>query len=101
MKLIKRQELMLLPSGTVYQEWRPCIFGDIYVKQDTIVHDGENIDWFHNLQCPGGDGFIDEGESGEFEIAQMRDGCFDEKQLYAVWSADEINAFVCMIKGEA
>jgi hypothetical protein len=100
MKVINRQELMGMPSGTVYQEWQPCIFGDICVKQDTIVHDGVNIDWFYNLQFPEGDGFIDDGEANGFEISQMRDGCFDEKQQYAIWSVGEINAFVSMIMNE-
>ena len=97
MKVISRDELMDMPSGTIYQKWKPCVFGEIYVKRETIVHDGKNIDWFHSAYSLVGAGCADENGIIEMEECEFRDGCFDHDQLYAIWSASDSDVFADML----
>jgi hypothetical protein len=101
-RIVKRQELMAMPAGTVYSEYQPHNFSGISVKGDTVIHGGKAIDF---LMCGliadfGGDSttICDEmdrlarGEDipQEFATCYGRDATFDDERQYAVWSEDDV-----------
>lgn len=102
MKLLTRQEFMELPPGVLYAEFAPCTFGEVLIKGETIVHNGENIDWFHDGALIGD---FEHGASSPIddilafnEKRQLkarfdyggRDGCFDDTATYAVYEKEDL-----------
>lgn len=100
MKIINRTAFLALPAGTVFSKYRPCIFGELLIKGDTI---NEN-DFYHQQiadavkTAPGID-FSDlllaaqeNGNSIAMDFnCQGRDGLYDEDQLFAVWEEYDVS----------
>lgn len=97
MKLLNRQEFLKLPSGTLYAKYGDGFFGKIQVKFDTTSSD------FYAMPLIqiNTDDHIDACQSFEntkqcrldFENI-MRDGYFEEHQLFAVFEAIEITSLI-------
>ena len=104
MRIVSRETFMTLPAGTVYCEYEPCIFGNWLIKGQTIVSDGENIDWFYDASLDSldaGDLFetLDtmtaQGTSTTVDFYQGgRDGCFAWEQLYAVYEQADLKGLI-------
>jgi hypothetical protein len=107
MKIVNRNQFMALPAETMYSTYEPCCFGPLYIKGDTIIHDGKPIDWCYQDIADA----VDAGDSGEwaeklFEAqesggsvafdfdCQGRDGMFAHDQLYAVWEPQDVVALI-------
>lgn len=103
MRIVNRETFMALPAGTLYAKYVPCMFESLSIKGDTIYHDGKAIDWF----CQQIADAVDAKDSGEWgnlleeseltgkELAmdfecEGRDGCFEDDQLFAVWSRQDV-----------
>lgn len=112
MRIIKADEFMRMPVGTVYSKYEPCIIGQFFIK-DTTIQDGkgENIDFFYQdisdaIDCNGSDEFfekLDESEKTGCDIAMdfdclSRDGCFEPEQLYAVWSKEDVSKLIARLQ---
>jgi len=114
MKIVSRQALMAMPAKTVYQTYEPCAFGPINVKAETIVFNGEAIDWFYVVgieqpdfeEANNSETWFDacermeRGESIPAYIGVLcRDGLFDDRQLYAVWDSEDVARLVSALQG--
>lgn len=107
MRLVKRQELMTFPSGTLFcelqQEW---VFGGLQLKLDTLVNLGENVDfWVHALDWTEAH---DTGEAIErlekmasdssvsypLEEAFSRHGLYDDDRFYLVYEQADTDALL-------
>jgi hypothetical protein len=101
-KIVSRTEFMNLPAGTIFNKFSlgnlgdPCIKGETWNDcQDFLVQ------YFDNLKSESGTEYIDTHfrlENGE-EVALDfdclgRDGCFDQDQLFAVWSDADVAALI-------
>lgn len=102
MKIIKSEEFKKLPRGTIFMKYEPCVFEELCIKGDTFEYDF----WHRSINhCVDGDdtaAIIESLEAGEnfgdsipmdFE-SEMRDGCFDEGQLYAVFEKKDVDDFI-------
>lgn len=105
-KIVDRNTFLAMPQGTVYQKYEPCVFGELEIKGETLAG---GIDWFAWTLGPwfedtnGSVEYFDLLEHArvsteeigpmDFEI-QGRDGCFDEDQLFAVWSKEDVEGLV-------
>lgn len=107
MRLVKRQELMLLPSGTLFAELQePWVFHGLQLKLDTIVIDGVNVDfWVRSLDWPDADGtgealerleemVADSSVSYPVESAWSRHGLYDDERLYLVYETADTAALI-------
>lgn len=79
-------EFAALPPGTLFSYWTPCVAQGLFVKGDTIEHDGVPRDFFEMSLIAGveiGDGsiYVADGES--------RWGCFDYTQQFLVYGDDD------------
>ena len=107
MRIVDRKTFLTLPSGTVYQKYEPCIFSGLAIKRDSLEND-----WFltslddasFQNEWDSGDHFdlCAVAESGEnvpldYDIEQ-RDGCFDDSDLFAVWTKDDVRGFISLLQ---
>lgn len=113
MRLVKRQELMTLPAGTLFaelhQEW---VFGGLQLKEDTIEIGGVNCDfWVRQLDWPEADDTgmaIDRLEemakdptvSYPIEPAPGRHGLYDDDRLYLVYEQSDTDALITALTCE-
>jgi hypothetical protein len=103
MKIVDRKTFLALPAGTVYAKYVPSVFEGLCIKGDSLEND-----WFY--QQIGADA-IDSMDSGDWgakldlseqtgcELAmdfdcQGRDGCFDDDQLFAVFSNLDVEQLI-------
>lgn len=105
MKIMKRKEFLSTPSGTLYQEYRPCVFGDLLIKYQKI---GDNDFVYQGLtggeiECEGSDDLhrklFDAENNGVSLTVDFnccgREGYFpDDDALYAVWEKADIMALI-------
>lgn len=109
MRIVNKADFLAMPDGTVYAEYAPCYFGDIRVKRETIskadfflsrsiawIEGADNsIEYFDGLeemQKNGNDVPLD------FDCCE-RDGLYDDTQLYAVFSHDDVVNLCGMLLG--
>lgn len=98
MKLFEFKDFLKLPSGTIFSYYEPCIFNGLYKKGDSI----KDIDFFYTdliapVKCESSDKYADlmmdwnvgEDVELEFDVGE-REGLFEQEQLYAVYSKEEI-----------
>jgi hypothetical protein len=113
MRIVKRQELMTLPPGTLYCDvLQPWIFGTFCVKGDTIQWDGKNADfWERNLDS------VDAWHSGEMcdrldemgadstvsypvQAAPGRYGLYDDEAMFLVYEPADVNVLRAWLNGD-
>ena len=103
MRIVNRKEFLELPSGTVFSKYKPCIFDGLYIKSYSIgTNDFLYQSLIGNIKCSDGVEFSDilfsavEKQSNielDFELPE-RDGLFDDEQLFAIYSKDDVTELV-------
>lgn len=83
MRIIGLDEFLKMPAGTVYSKYEPVHFWDLAIKGDTLAG---TADWFYATVS-----------DGDFNT-EMRDGCFEPAQLFAVWDATEVSALISRLQ---
>ena len=99
-----------MPAGTVYCKYKPCYFGQLCVKGDSIPGDfytgeltadvgllaGNNSgEWLDLL-----DKYERTGESFDLDLeGEGRDGMYDEDQLFAVYERKDIEQLIARLQG--
>jgi hypothetical protein len=50
MRIVDYKTFTNMPNGVIYQEYEPCIFGDIKVRHDVLIHDDDGLvnDWYYS-----------------------------------------------------
>ena len=105
MKIMKRQEFLATPAGTLYQEYTPCIFGPLLIKYQIIGKNDFAVQELTEcaIACFGSHDMVKILEDAEVNgtSVQMdfdccgREGLYpDDSALYAVWEADDIQALI-------
>lgn len=98
MKIINRKEFLNLPSGVIFSKYEPMIFGDICIKGETLHNDFYCQRIKDSIDCNDSNEFHDildsaekEGKSFDIDLeSEIRDGMFDENQLFVVWENEDI-----------
>lgn len=105
MKIINKEEFMKMPSGTLYSEFKPCIFNDLMIKGETIGSDYLYMSLIGNV-CHEGDfaSFIFDrlDNSKDFHLdfnLYSRDGLYDNDAMYAVYDKNDIIGLIDTLKG--
>lgn len=113
MRLVRRQELMTLPAGTLFaelqQEW---VFHELQLKGETYTDgQGRNIDFMTKQLC-----WVDAIHTGEacrrldemkadptvsypIETAYGRHGLYDDERIYLVYEPADTQNLVAAILG--
>jgi len=103
MKIVSFEEFLKLPTGTVYQEWKPHIMGEVCIKQDST---NLKSDFFYSNitiqpSLPGEDqdaickfdffGFVHDDTISRW-------GMFDEEQLFLLYDDIDVDKMIEMLK---
>lgn len=109
MRIVKRQELMTLPAGTLFAELRqPWVFGELQLKGSTIQWDGANRDfWVLQLAWIEEDCvdlqfeamLADSSVSTPAETVWGRYGLYDDDQAFLVYEPADTRRLIFAING--
>ena len=107
MRIVGFKEFMSLPEGTVFAKYSPCVFDDTCIKMGNCgEHDFFYSDLSTGFETCSTDHMFDLAEEMEADpnftsplcfSSQMRDGLFDEEQLFAVWSKSDITTMIARL----
>lgn len=100
MKFLSKKEFLNLPAGLVFAKFKPIIFEELQVKGDTHVL--QNDYYYSNfIEVDSEDAVdtifrsLDSGESVPLhDNTWMRDGDYNEEQLYAVFEKQDVEQMV-------
>ena len=99
MRIVSRDEFMLLPVGTVFQKYRPYILEELKTKGETIFDNDEvPIDWF---ECPvGAEAMINKPPHYiELSCIESRDGIFQHADQFLVYESQDVQLLVDKLVG--
>lgn len=102
MRIVNRAEFLAMPAGTVFNKYKPSYFEAPCIKGETWNHCQDFlVQYLDCLECQPGtqtmDTYnrLDVGEEIPLDFDCLgRDGCFDEDQLFAVWSDADVEALI-------
>ncbi len=111
MKIVNRDTFIKLPEGTIFAEYAPCWFGPIMVKGHSITWpDTEGNDYLElsltdQIEANGSGDESDKlfaAEKSGVSIPMSfnssgRNGCFEYKQLYAVWERTDVEGLISVL----
>lgn len=101
MKILNRKDFLAMPSGTVYSRFEPIVASGLEIKLDSLDDDWFYLSFIGAVECEGDDtdsfyAMID-GKELNIQPFQIRDGGFDEKEQFLVYSDEDVNAIVKLI----
>ena len=99
MKIISRKDFLALKENVLFQKYRPCMFLDLEIKTGNC---GDNDFYSITIENAFSDNvglpfYETELTDEEFPIELaycMRDGMFDDEEMYAIWSKDDIRQLI-------
>lgn len=112
MKIIDRTAFLAMPAGTLFSKYAPCYFENLSIKEGTLVSRSDLRDDFlaqpisDAIEHGGSEDFSDKlcaAQVGGVSLAMdfqslMRDGCFDNDQLFAVWERADVEALIARLQ---
>lgn len=103
MIIVDRETFMAMPAGTIFAKYKPCIFGELSIKEDTwetdflvqdvipfFVENNDTGDWIDTLTK------AEQGISSpplDYDRCG-RDGMFDKGQLFAVFERRDVKDLI-------
>ncbi len=112
MIIVNREKFLLMPPGTLYSRYQPCIVSGLEIKGKSIgVGEDWGGDWFYQdiigetgLCCGDNMDVYEEMEAGvEVEIdlnIEQRDGSFKNDELFLIYSPEDIETITTAIGGD-
>lgn len=108
MRIVKFDEFIELPEGTVYGFYRPCFTNDLYIKGESL---NSKQDWFYscitpcnfdyNNDCQNIDAMqaMENGEHCVLDVSiQERDGMFDYDRMFLIYEEEDILKIINKLK---
>lgn len=100
MRIVKRDEFLKLPAGTIFAKGQPMYFESLSVKGDSLPNDFiyRQLVWFESHgdtkdeydQGRRYDAMVENGASFPINDAYGRDGCFDDDDLFLVYEEADL-----------
>ena len=106
MRIVDRKTFLMLPAGIVYSKYKPCVFGSLEIKGDSIRNDFFSQQIANAVDCDNSEEFSEilfkaeeTGENFKMDFnCEGRDGLYDDDQLFAIWNADDVEALIDRLK---
>jgi hypothetical protein len=114
MRILKYDDFLKEPNGTVYMDYRPCVFGQLAIKTSGPEFTGDfyvmslegNLGDKGATESNGGSeeqfALIDRVEDGEalplFFDTAGREGMYDHTALYAVLDPDDVDRLIAVLQ---
>jgi len=99
MRIVNLQEFRSLPDGTVFMKYDPCIFGELEVRQDLCGDRDFLSESLINIENNSSDDYLNKLDDAERDSSielkldfdyTGRDGYFEDEQLFAVLSMEDL-----------
>ena len=99
MRLVNFREFLALPPGTLFSKYEPIVFDHLCIKEESIPNDFFYQPIVDSIQFPREltDAFLqlEEGIDIPVDMDSLgRDGCFDEDQIFVVWSHTDVEQLI-------
>lgn len=85
MKLLSWSEMMKMPQGTIYQEFKPMILGEVMIFGGPLPSASDPVDYVEAPLCPSARITGSPGDSIAYPIGFGRNGMFDRTVSFLVW----------------
>lgn len=107
MRIVNREEFLKLPNGTMYRKYEPICMDELCMKLDSTEHNDWYVNRMDNLVADS-----TEEEDDQFRKAQtdssyemkmdfhqcQRDGLYDNDQLFAVYSDEDVEGLIKLLQ---
>ncbi len=111
MIIVNREKFLLLPPGTLYSRYQPCVVSGLEIKGKSIgIGEDWSGDWFYqDILGETGSSYgipedYEEMEAGiDVELKldiEQRDGGFELVELFLIYSPKDIQTLITGIKGD-
>jgi len=103
MRIVNLAQFLALPNETLFAKYTPSYLGDLAIKTGNVG----DIDFCYQqiadaIDCTDSGDFgdkLDDAESDGISLAMdfnstVRDGCFEEGQLFAVYERADVQAMI-------
>jgi hypothetical protein len=98
MRVVNRKTFLTLPAGTIYCKGVQWAFDGLCIKDDSLENDWIYLDPAWAAARDSGEATdlleksLETGASFAGEDAFGRDGCFDDKDVFLIFEADDLKA---------
>jgi len=105
MKIVDLPTFQTLSEGTIAAKYKPCVFGDLFIKGESSEDDFVLTYITTEIDCDGTDDFYDKlndarknntSVSMSFDES-IRDGRFKDDQLFAVWEKTDVENLIAKL----
>ena len=104
MKIVNRKQFLKL-GNVIYSKYEPCVFRGLKAKGDSWDNDFLYDDLVVPVDCDNSDEYItnceiaEKGEDIKLDVDLTgRDGMFEEDQLFAVYSKEDVKQLIEKLK---
>ena len=100
MRIVNKIQFMVMPAGTLFSKYEPCIFDHLCIKGNSII---DSNDFFYQdivsaIEAQHSNEFMHLLEQSEKNGISMRmdlyiegrDGLFKEDELFAIWERKDV-----------
>ena len=102
MKLLTRKEFLELKENVLFSKYQPHVFGYLSIKDKRIENDFLYQQICDSVECESSEDFDNilnkaHINKSSFDIdlgCLSRDGCYDDKEMFAVWEKKDINKLI-------
>lgn len=106
MRIVDLKTFRTMPEGTVFMKYEPCCFDELCVKGRTLENDFLYADIVGEIEAESSDEFSAKLTAAENTFASIpmdfncytRDGCFDPKQLFAIYEKQDIEGLIAKLQ---
>lgn len=101
MKIINREEFLKLKGEVLYSRFEPDIFNGLEIKIGGGENDWNYQDLVGNIECDDSYDFASKCDEKEFCLdfeCGQRDGSFENEQLFAIYSKEEVKMLINRLK---
>lgn len=101
MKIINREEFLKLKGEILYSRFEPDVFRGLEVKTDNWKDDWMYNDLIGNVDCDSSESFSEKCDKKEFDLnfdCGERDGLYEDRELFAIYSKEEILKLISRLK---
>ncbi|HAS04393.1 MAG TPA: hypothetical protein DCR71_01330 [Dehalococcoidia bacterium] len=101
MRIINRKEFLALPKNIVFSYYDPCVFNGLFIKGESWTEDFLYDDLIAPIYSDNSDDLSDkcqlaeDGENIKLDFNYTgREGLFDDKQLFAIYTKEDVKQMI-------
>ena len=106
MRIVDRKTFLSLPGNTLFSTYDPQVFGPLEIKGESLSNDYYVQDIASAVEsisdqdeCDILDDALLTGRPFRMDFhCEGRDGCFNDKELYAVWENDDVLSLISRLQ---